>query len=53
MQKNAMSSFKIATCENFQGEKMVLYRRESRHNRASVTGGPIYDKDPPLTTSVW
>ena len=52
MQKPQCSTFKIATCITFQIEKMFFFPGQ-RLQHAQLEGAAIYDKHPPLTTSVW
>ena len=44
---------KIATCENFQMWKTLLYRRGVLVGNSDADGRAIYNKYCPLTTNVW
>ena len=50
--KTQSSIFKIATCENFQRWKMLLYRRGVLVGNNDTNGRAIHNKYSPLTTSI-
>ena len=53
MQKKKILASKLQPVKTFKGEKCYFTGEKVIAQPPRVTGGAIYDKDPPLTTSVW